>query len=82
MKQKDIIVIIIVVFVSGVLSIFVSSFLFGKPSQKQQTAEVVDIISSNFSTPDKKFFNTSSIDPTKLIQIGNSNNPNPFSGSR
>ncbi len=82
MKQKDIALIIILVFISGVLSFVVSGMVFGKPSTHNQQAEVVDVITSDFSLPSSKYFNNNSVDPTQLIQIGNSNNPNPFAGSQ
>ncbi|HEU4914125.1 MAG TPA: hypothetical protein VFT16_01840 [Candidatus Saccharimonadales bacterium] len=82
MKQKDVAMIIIVVFVSGVLSFVLSDMLFGKPADRQQKAEVVDVITSDFPLPSEKYFNVNSIDPTQLIEIGDSNNPNPFANSQ
>lgn len=82
MKQKDIALIIVVVFISGVVSFVVSGQLFGKPADRQQKAEVVDVITSDFSLPSQKYFNANSIDPTQLIQIGDTNNPNPFTSSQ
>jgi hypothetical protein len=81
MKQKDIALIIVIVFLSGVISFVLSGMLFGKPADRQQTAEVVDVITSDFSLPSDKYFNANSINPTQLIEIGNTNNPNPFAGS-
>ena len=78
MKQKDIVLIIVVVFISAVFSLVVSSVLISSPKNRQQKVEVVDPITSDFKTPDSKYFNANSIDPTKLIQIGDSNNPQPF----
>lgn len=80
MKQKDVALILILVFVSGVVSFLLSGWIFARPADRQQKAEVVDVITSDFSLPDSKYFNSNSIDPTQLIQIGNSNNPNPFTG--
>ena len=80
MKQKDIALIIVVAAVSAVLSFIASGWLFGKPADREQKAEVVDVITSDFSLPDNKYFNASAIDPTQLIQIGDANNPNPFDG--
>jgi len=80
MKQKDIALILVIVIVSGVVSFLVSGWIFNKPANRQQKAEVVDVITSDFPQPDTKYFNGSAIDPTQLIQIGNSSNPNPFSG--
>lgn len=81
MKQKDVALILVIVFISAVVSFFVSSTIFGSPSNRQQQAEVVDPITSSFPNPDPRYFNSNSIDPTQLIQIGNNNNTNPFSGS-
>jgi ABC-type maltose transport system permease subunit len=81
MKQKDIAVIIVVVFVSGVLSFFLSRLLFTSPKNRQQKVEVVNVITSDFPTPDAQYFNKDSVNPTTLIQIGDSNNPNPFNGT-
>ncbi len=81
MKQKDIALIIIIVFVSGIASLFISNALFASPKNRQQQVEVVESISPSFTSPSNKYFNTQSIDPTQLIQIGNGTNPNPFNGA-
>ncbi|HVS58322.1 MAG TPA: hypothetical protein VHD60_01135 [Candidatus Saccharimonadales bacterium] len=77
MKQKDIALIIMVVFVSGIIAFVVSSMLFGASSDSQK-AEVVQPISANFEKPDSTYFNSSSINPTKTITIGTNSNPTPF----
>ena len=82
MKQKDIALVLVIAIVSAVVSFLVSGWIFGKPSNNQQKAEVVDVITSDFQTPSTKYFNPTSIDPTQLIQIGTSSNPNPFSGGQ
>lgn len=82
MKQKDIALIAVIAIVSGVISFLVSGWLFAKPADRQQKAEVVDVITSDFPLPDSKYFNANSVDPTQLIQIGDSTNENPFGGAR
>ena len=82
MKQKDIALIIIVIFVSGVISFIVTGKLFTTPKAQQQKVETVDKITSEFNVPDSTYFNKNSIDPTQLIQIGNNNNQNPFSSGQ
>lgn len=82
MKQKDVALILVLVFISGIMSFIVSGMVFGRQSDKQQKAEIVDVITSDFSLPNEKYFNGNSVDPTQLIQIGNSNNPNPFAGAQ
>lgn len=78
MKQKDIALIIIIVFISAIISIFVSKALIVPQKNRQQKVEVVGAITSDFPTPDNKYFNQSSVDPTQLIIIGNNSNPQPF----
>ena len=80
MKQKDLMLIVAIVVVSGIFSLILSS-IFISPSKNRTTkVEVVDKIYSEFKQPDKKFFNANSIDPTKNIRIGDNVNPDPFSG--
>jgi hypothetical protein len=81
MKQKDVAVILIIAFISGIVSFLVSNKLFVTPDNRQQKAEVVDPITASFQNPDKKYFNSSSIDPTQSSVIGGDNNQNPFNGS-
>lgn len=78
MKQKNIILIVIVVIISGVASYFLSKALFGIPKDRQEQVEVVQKITSEFPTADPRYFNNSSIDPTQNIVIGVDQNPKPF----
>lgn len=78
MKQKDIIVIIVVGFFSVVISFVLSAKLFDSPKNRNTEVEIVQKISPEFLTPDPKYFNDKSLNPTKLIQIGDSANPQPF----
>ena len=82
MKQKDIMLIAVLVIVSGFISFFASNFFFAKPADREQKVEVVDVITSDFPTPSVKYFNNGSIDPTQTIQIGDNSNPNPFKDKR
>jgi hypothetical protein len=78
MKQKDIALIIVIVFVSAVISFFVSKAVFGSPKNRQQQAEVIQPISSDFPQPDPRYFNSQAFDPTKVITIGQNANTDPF----
>jgi len=80
MKQKDVILIIVIAFVSAVLSLVLSNMIFASPKNRQQTIEIVDPITADFPAPDSKYFNNNAVDPTQLIQIGNNNNQTPFNG--
>jgi hypothetical protein len=80
MKQKDMILIIVVVFVSGVVSLLISNKLFAAPASRQEKVEVVEAIVADFVTPDKddKYFNKEAFNLTQIIKIGENNNNQPF----
>ncbi len=81
MKQKDITVIIVIAFISGLLSFFISGRLFVTPANRQQQVEVVDKITIDFQKPDNRFFNSQSINPTVDTQL-NGTNQTPFNSSQ
>lgn len=77
MKQQDIAIILIIVFVSGVLS-FVVSNQFISPPKRDQKAAKVEPITAEFTEPGNTYFNDKAINPTQLIQIDNNQNENPI----
>lgn len=79
MKQKDIALIVVIVIVTAFFSYFISNALFASAEMQQMEAEVVERISPDFPEPDQRYFNDDAIDPTQLIEIGDSSNPQPFS---
>ncbi len=78
MKRKDIIIIVVICVISGVVSLVLSNLLLGSPAKRQSTIEKVEPISADFKTPDSRYFNSNSIDPTQLIKIGENTNQSPF----
>lgn len=80
MKQKDIALIAVIVFISAVISLFASKAIFVSPKNRQQEVSVVQPITTNFPVPDPHYFNKDAFDPTKLITIGQNANPDPFNG--
>ncbi len=78
MKQKDLVLIIVIVFISGIISLLLSKAIFVTPKSRQQQVEIVQSITTDFTTPDSKYFNHNTFDPTQLITIGQNNNSNPF----
>lgn len=78
MKKNDILVIAVVAIFSGFISLMAANLLFIPKKTKQLTAQKVDPITADFKKPDNRFFNENAINPTKLIQIGDSNNTEPF----
>lgn len=81
MKQKDITLIVVAVFVSAVFSLVISNLLLSPSGDQKQQVEVVDPITADFSDLDARYFNSKSIDPTETIQIGDNANPQPFNSS-
>lgn len=82
MKQKDIILIVIVVIISGTFSFLLSKFLFSTPKDRETQVEVVQAISPDFPQPDPRYFNANSVDPTQNITIGDNQNNQPFSSTQ
>jgi len=77
MKQKDIVAVMGTVMVSALFAFVIFSKVFGGAS-KNQTAEVVDPITSEFNLPSDKVFNNQAVNPTKLIEISPNDNSQPF----
>lgn len=81
MKQKDIPLILVAVFVAGIVSFVFTQLVFVPKKTKQQEVQIVPAISSEFNKPDSRVFNKNAIDPTQLIQIGDTSsgeNKQPF----
>jgi hypothetical protein len=78
MKQNSVVSLIIIAFAAGIISLIASKYLVISSAQ-QQSAVIVPVITANFPTPSSSYFNSQSIDPTQLIQIGTTTNTNPFS---
>lgn len=83
MKQKDFALILVMVFISAVIALVMSRWLFASPKNTKQTAEAVDVIEPEFTLPSSKYFNANSVNPTQQIEIEPHENTNPFrTGSR
>lgn len=80
MKKKDLFTIIGVAVVSAVLSVIISNIFISSPKNRTAQVEVVERITDDFPTPNEKYFNSSSVNPTQLITIGDGTNNNPFNG--
>jgi hypothetical protein len=78
MKQKDILLVVVVAIVAGILSFVIAQFIFGGEKSYKLTAPTVEPISSEFQLPDETYFNKQSLNPTKNITIGDSTNSAPF----
>ena len=81
MKQKDILTIVVIVIISGVLSLVISNSIFVKPKDRKTEVEIVAPITSSFQELDKKYYNPQAFDPTKIITIGQNDNSDPFNST-
>ncbi|HTB48999.1 MAG TPA: hypothetical protein VK712_02860 [Verrucomicrobiae bacterium] len=81
MKQKDLALIVVIVFLSAIISLFLSKAIFVSPKNREQKVDVVQPITADFPQPDSQYFNSNSNDPTQLITIGQNANTNPFNGT-
>jgi len=77
-KQKDLALILVMAFISAVAALILSHVFFASPKSRQQTAEVVDVVTPDFAEPPSKYFNVQAVNPTQQIEIGGNSNPNPF----
>jgi len=80
MKTKDIVTILAVVIVSAIFSYIIASVIFGGEGSENLKAPIVQPISIEFPVPETKdsYFNVDSLNPTKTINIGESENKEPF----
>jgi hypothetical protein len=81
MKQKDVVLIVVIAFISAIISFVVSGKIFVTPKNRQQQVVTVDSISSLFQPPSTRYFNAQSVDPAQLVEIGSNNNQTPFNSS-
>ena len=87
MQRKELLTIVVVAIASGLVSLVIAGALFSSPSQRTAKVPVVQPITSSFpdvpNDPQYNFFlNTSALDPTQTIQIGNNQNNTPFTNSQ
>ncbi|MGB4800052.1 MAG: hypothetical protein WBP03_00870 [Candidatus Saccharimonadales bacterium] len=82
MKQKDIALIILIGFISAVVSFLASTRIFVTPANRQQTVEVVDAINPDFERPDSKYFNSNSLNIARTTELGGDTNQTPFNSTQ
>ena len=87
MKQNDIIKVVLVAGFSAIISFVIAGAIFNSPAKHDQKVPVVQSINPAF--PDvandpsyNVIFNSNALDPTQNVQIGNSQNTAPFTGSQ
>jgi hypothetical protein len=79
MKKNDITLIVGTMLFGAVLAVLVTSVILSNSISTQQRVQVVNTINTSFQPPSNQYLNSSSIDPTLLVKIGNNSNTAPFS---
>jgi hypothetical protein len=77
-KSKDIPLLLVIGFISAVLSVLISNNFIATEEKRSQEVEVVQPIVVDFPEPDEAFFNKDSVNSTQLIKIGEGANQSPF----
>lgn len=77
MKQKDVALILVIVFISGIMSYLISNKFISSPKHDLKVAKI-EHIDSTFEDPDKAYFNDKSINFTQLIFVYKNDNKQPF----
>lgn len=83
MKQKDLAIIILIAFISIMISSVLANAIFNSSKKHNLKAPTVNVISSDFpqvqsESAYKPIFNSEALNPTQLIKIGTSQNTTPF----
>lgn len=78
MKAKDLQVIILVAVVSLITSVLLSGIFFSTDEDRSQKVETAEPITTDFSAPDSRYFNSSSFNPAKEVPARQDPNSNPF----
>lgn len=71
MKQSDIITVILIAAVGVVVSAVACNALLGNPDEEKVTFTTVQAISGDLAQPDAEVFNTSALNPTVEVFVGN-----------
>jgi len=82
MKRSEVSIIIVIVIVSITVAIFVGRALLGATTQKGETVQTEERISSTVPQPDKTVFYSGAQNPIVPINIGSSSNQQPLSGAQ
>ena len=78
LKQSDFAMLVLVVAIAMSFAYFIGNSLINTPQSRSVKVETVVPITSDFPPPSSDVFVADYINPTELIEIGNSNNEQPF----
>lgn len=70
MKKTDIALIVLIAAISVILSYWVGNLLFSDPAESVVTITYIDEVSPSITQPDEESFNTSALNPTVEVYVG------------
>jgi len=80
MKKSDLAILALIVSLTLVITFLIVKAVFGEVQNGTTKVEKADSISASIVQPSAKVFNHNAINPTVVIQIGNTGNQQPFTG--
>lgn len=78
MKKSDIALLIVIIAISLVASYFIGQAVLSNFTQSDVQVEATNPITSSITPPSTEIFNDKAINPAVPINIGDSNNQQPF----
>lgn len=79
MKQKDILIIVAVAIFGVIVALILSNMIFVNAKAKSQEVEKIDAITAEFKDEAvKKYVNSEAVNPSQLIEVGQTDNKDPF----
>lgn len=78
MKQKDLTLVIVVVFFAVIVSLIAGKFILGGVKVGEEEVPKVDAITTTFEFPSSKYFNDDSLNPTESVKVTPNDNETPF----
>lgn len=82
MKKNEVAVLILIVSVVAMLSYFSVSAIIGKAGKEPVAVEVAEPIRPEVTQPSDTIFNSSAINPTVKVKIGDQSGQQPFTISQ
>lgn len=78
MKQEDMASLLLIVGISLIVSFIGARAILGSPDDRSKEVQIIRPIEAGIDTPSEKIFNDDAINPTELIDIGDTQTDTPF----
>lgn len=71
MKQSDIITVVLIAVIGVIVSAFACNAILGDPDEASVSFKTIETIDGDLAQPDAEVFNTSALNPTVEVFVGN-----------